>query len=181
MISTSENKRGKYTTDDLKEELSHCGDGERIPALLSSLSVQPDVEKAEVVGHETTDVSSTDDRSFDLEREKIAVGAPNRITCEEVKLVHLKKRKLSSLVGQLCQEYDNVEYSMAARSLETSKSWSGSSDQCTSPDEVLQDRAHRPAPEAGNIKRKVGSPCSEDRYDKEKGKVERQNRATKRS
>lgn len=183
MMSASENKRGKHSTDDLKEESFHSGDGKQSPALSSSRSIGSDGEQAVVVGDEMNDGSVMDDRSFDMERDEMAVDASKRETREDGNLMHsTKKQKLSSLVEQLSQEYDDGEDSKAARSTENSKARSVSSkDHRSSPDdaedEILQ---HRRPPRAGNINRQVGDEDNAHRKDHyERDEAGRQNMVVK--
>ncbi|KAL8040804.1 hypothetical protein ABFX02_10G123400 [Erythranthe guttata] len=125
----------------------------------SPSATESDREKPPPVEDEMNDGPLSDDRSFDMEREKIDVDTKT----EDGNLLYpTKKQKLGSLAEQLSQEDDDddMEDSKAGRSSDTtSKARSGSSKDFRkfpedADDEVLQDR--RP-PRAGFVKREVGN------------------------
>ncbi|KAI3446771.1 hypothetical protein Pfo_003436 [Paulownia fortunei] len=131
-------------------------DSKQNPPFSSSCAIGSDGEQAVAVGDDVNDESVMDDRSFDMEREEMAVDATTSDALEDGKLLP-STNKVSSRVEQLSQENDEGEDSKAARS-ENSKARSGSSKDHPKfhdsfEDEVLQDR-HRPR--AGNVKRPVG-------------------------
>ncbi|KAK6156595.1 hypothetical protein DH2020_010843 [Rehmannia glutinosa] len=129
-MTANDSKRGEHITDDLNEESIHSGDGKLSP-LSSSRTIGSDEEQALVVGNEMNDRSGMHDRSFDMEREKVAVDETTGHIHEDGNLTNsTKKQKRSSQVEQLSQQEeddDDGEDSKGARRSENSKARSESS------------------------------------------------------
>lgn len=178
MISARENKRGEPIAGDLKEESYRT---KQSSASSPSHSIGSDSKPAAIVGDEMNDGSVVDDRSFNMERDKVGSDAPNRGAHEDGNLYSIKKQKLSSHLGQLPPEYEDERDSKAARSND-SKARSGSSTHLQSSrddvdDEVLQSRYPL---RAGNIRRDVGDDDNAHRKDHyERDEAGRQNTVIK--
>ncbi|KAK6136435.1 hypothetical protein DH2020_029823 [Rehmannia glutinosa] len=162
-MTANDSKRGEHITDDLNEESIHSGDGKLSP-LSSSRTIGSDEEQAVVVGNEMNDRSGMHDRSFDMEREEVAVDETTGHIREDGNLTNsTKKQKRSSQVEQLSQQEDDDddddgEDSKGARRNENSKARSESSqDHRRFPDDI-NDEVHqdRYSPPAVNIKKQIG-------------------------
>ncbi|KAL8502497.1 hypothetical protein ACS0TY_021588 [Phlomoides rotata] len=146
--TASGNSGEKQIIDDQHESFG-SERGKRNPHLSSSGVSESNGEGAVAVVDDVNDTSVVDDRSFDTERENMALDETNNGALEDGKLTHSTK---------LSREIDDREDSKTARSSENSKARSGSSKDYrkshdTTEDEVLQDRHY---PHVGSNKRPVG-------------------------
>ncbi|KAL2482777.1 FIP1[V]-like protein [Forsythia ovata] len=172
-MASGENERERQQGDNEKEESFDSGDGNHSP-MSSPVTNRSAGEQAVSDRGNTDNDLVVDDRSFEMDREEMALDATINIDApeEENSTYSTKKQAQSSRAEEPSQENDGGEDSKAARSSENSKPRSESSKDYRKfhdsvEDEVLQDDRSMGT---GNIRRPVGYEDTDNR----KGHRERQ-------